>query len=70
MNEPVEVEFLMLEDVLELHEEMINAIGGNHGVKDMGNLESAIGQPQMTFAGEDFYATLSEKAAALAFSLI
>ena len=34
MNEPLETEFVTLEDVLELHEEMINAIGGSHGIKD------------------------------------
>ncbi len=70
MNDPLELEFLTLDDVLELHEEMINAIGGSHGVKDRDSLESAIAQPQMTFGGEDFYPTLSEKAAAFAFSLI
>lgn len=64
------MEFLTLDDMLELHTEMIRAIGGSHGVKEQGALESAIAQPQMTFGGEDFYPTLAEKAAALAFSLI
>lgn len=70
MSEPLETEFLTIDDVLEMHEEMINTIGGSHGIKDRGSLESAMGQPQMTFGGEDFYATLAEKAAALAFSLV
>lgn len=70
MNEPFEVEFLTLDDVLELHIEMINRIGGSHGVKEQSGLESALAQPQMTFGGDDFYPTLAEKAAALAFSLI
>ncbi len=70
MNEPLETEFLTRDDVLELHEEMIKTIGGAHGVKDANLLDSALAQPQMTFGGEDFYPTLAEKAAALAFSLI
>lgn len=70
MSEPLETEFLTLDDVLELHEEMINTIGGAHGVKDLNLLDSALAQPQMTFGGEDFYPTVAEKAAALAFSLI
>ena len=70
MNEPLETEFLALDDVLELHTEMISTIGGSYGVKEQAGLESALAQPQMTFGGEDFYPTTAEKAAALAFSLI
>jgi death-on-curing protein len=70
MNESLEVDFLTLDDVLELHREMISVIGGSHGVKEQGALESALAQPQMTFGGEDFYPTVAEKAAALAFSFI
>lgn len=70
MNEPPETEFVSWDDVLELHEEIINEIGGTHGVKDENLLDSALAQPQMTFGGEDFYPTIAEKAAALAFSLI
>lgn len=36
----------------------------------MGMLESAVARPRMTFGGQDLYATLAEKGAALAFSLI
>ncbi len=70
MNEPLETEFLTLEDVLELHIEIINEIGGSHGIKEQNGLDSALAQPQMTFGSEDFYPTVAEKAAALAFSLI
>jgi prophage maintenance system killer protein len=42
MNEPLEVEFLTLDDVLELHEEMITVIGGAYGVKDANLLDSAL----------------------------
>ena len=70
MNGLLETEFLTLDDVLELHEAMINVIGGKYGVKDDKMLDSALAQPQMAFGGADFYPTAAEKAAALAFSLI
>lgn len=67
---PDQLEILTLAEVLELHEAIIAAIGGSPGVRDMGGIESALAQPQMTFGGDDFYPTLSDKAAALGFSLI
>ncbi len=70
MSEPPETEFLTLAEVLDLHEEMIRTIGGKYGIKDDKMLDSALAQPQMTFGAEDFYPTIAEKAAALAFSLI
>ena len=36
----------------------------------MAALESALAQPHMTFAGNDLYPTVVEKAAALGFSLV
>ena len=39
-------------------------------IRDLGALESALAQPQMTFDGVDLYPTLVDKAAALGFSLI
>ena len=62
--------YLTLIEVLELHRRIIAQSGGTLGVRDFGLLESAIAQPRMTFAGEELYASLSEKAAALGFSII
>ena len=70
MSEPMPPEFLLLDDVLELHDQMIAVIGGSPGVRDMGAVESALAQPRMTFGGEDLDPTAAEKASALAFSLI
>ena len=36
----------------------------------MGAVESAVAQPQMTFAGEELYPTIESKATALCFSLV
>lgn len=62
--------YLTLAEVISLHEQIINASGGSHGVHDLNGLDSAVSQPQMTFGGTDLYPTLGEKASALGFSLI
>ena len=62
--------YLTLDEVLKLHELVAAESGGATGLRDLGGLQSAIAQPRMTFVGQDLYATLVEKAAALAFSLI
>ncbi len=62
--------YLTLIEVLELHRRIIKQSGGPLGVRDFGLLESAIAQPRMTFAGEELYTSLIEKAAALRFSII
>jgi len=62
--------YLSLAQVLRLHELIIGSSGGSHGLRDLGLLESALGQPRQTFGGEDLYPTTIAKAAALGFSLI
>ena len=64
------VRYLTLAEVLELHRRVTAQTGGAWGVRDLGALESAIAQPRVTYAGEDLYTTLVEKAVALGFSLI
>ncbi len=62
--------YLTLGEVLTLHRLIVEQTGSSVAVRDLGALESAIAQPRMTFEGRDLYATLAEKAAALAFSII
>ncbi len=62
--------YLTLEEVLELYHGIIEQSGGSAGISNMGGLESALAQPKMTFAGEELYPTIVEKASALSFSLI
>jgi death-on-curing protein len=64
------IRYVSLEEVLELHRLVLRQSGGLHGVRDLGGLESAVAQPQMTFGGKDLYPCLPTKAAALAFSLV
>jgi death on curing protein len=49
---------------------VIEETGGAAGLRDLAALESAIAQPRMTFGGQDLYPSLTEKAAALCFSLV
>jgi death on curing protein len=62
--------YLTLHEVLEAHERILRQSGGEPGLLNLGALESALAQPRMTFGGQDLYATIVEKAAALGFSLI
>jgi len=64
------VRYLSLAEVLELHRRIIEQTGGASGLRDLGALESALAQPAVTFDAQDLYPTLSDKAAALGFSLI
>jgi death-on-curing protein len=61
---------ILIEDILQVHQFSIDKYGGGTGIREMGSLESAIARPFQTFGGEDLYATIFEKAAALAESLI
>jgi death-on-curing protein len=61
--------YLTLDQVLEIHAEAIRRHGGDPAIHDLGLVDSAVAQPQMTFGGVDLYPTLVEKAAALGFSL-
>lgn len=61
--------YLTVDEVLEIHREMIRNFGGSSVILDLGKVESAVAQPRMTFGGEDLYPGLLEKAAALWFSL-
>lgn len=52
--------YLAIEEVLRIHELLIDAFGGARGVRDMGLIESALLRPQT-----GYYADLIEEAAAL-----
>lgn len=62
--------YLNLVEVLDLHRQIIEQSKGAMGIRDLGALESAIAQPRMTFAGEDLYPTIVDKASALGFSIV
>jgi len=59
------VQFLSVDEVLEIHAALIDRFGGADGLRDKGLLESALYRPQ-----SGYYADLVEMAAALFESLI
>ncbi len=65
----MDIYFLSLEDVLEIHADQINRYGGKSGVRDHNLLLSAIAQPHSTFDGQYLHKTIYEKAAAYLFHI-
>ena len=61
---------LTVNDIIFLHEKIIDKTGGIRGVRDVGLLEMAVNSPFVSFDGEDLYKTLEEKAKQLCNSLI
>lgn len=59
----------MVEFVLRLHHDLEEAYVMRRGVHDMGLVESAVSSPFQTFAGEDLYPTVYDKAAQLCYAL-
>ena len=57
--------YLSVEQVLFLHDRLIEETGGEHGVRDLGGLESALARPQAAFGDTEFYADVFTKAAVL-----
>ena len=60
---------LTVEEVLEVHSQVIAATGGSLGVRDIGLLDSAVHRPQASFGGVSFYPDLAHQAGALVESL-
>ena len=56
--------------VLRIHAETIARFGGMGGLRDEGLLDSALAQPFQTFAGEELYPTIAQKAARYAYGII
>ncbi len=56
--------------ILLLHEQLINRYGGTHGIRDEALLDSAISVPGQTFDGKDLYPTIQDKAVRLCYGLI
>ncbi len=61
--------FVEFSEVLEIHDQLIELLGGTPGLRDSGLLESALAQPQATFFGELLHPTLSSQAAAYLFHI-
>lgn len=58
------------QQVLYLHEELIQETGGLSGLRDEGLLESALAAPFQTFDGQPLYQSLQQKAVRLCCGLV
>ncbi|MBS0265686.1 MAG: type II toxin-antitoxin system death-on-curing family toxin [Planctomycetes bacterium] len=65
-----EIDFLALDDILTAHLDQIQRYGGDPSVRDPGLLESALAQPQATFAGERLHGFPFVMAAACLFHIV
>lgn len=61
---------LSKEQVLMLHERLMEATGGSAGIRDEGMLDSALSNPFQSFGGEELYPSIQAKAAQLCFGLV
>ncbi len=65
-----QTKYLVLDEVIAIHDSMIELYGGSFGIRDIGLIQSAISRPQASFAGIDLYPTIFNKVAALFHSLM
>jgi death on curing protein len=64
------IKYLEIDEVLLIHQTMIELYGGRPDIHDFTMLHSAVERSKVTFGGIDLYPTIFEKAAALIHSLI
>lgn len=61
---------LTKEQVLMLHDRLIETTGGSRGIRDEGMLDSALSNPFQSFEGEELYPSIQAKAAQLCYGLV
>lgn len=64
------IDFLSIDDVLQIHADQIQLYGGSHGLRDRGLLESAVEAPQASFGGQFLNQDLYEMAAVLLVGIV
>jgi len=63
------IHYMSIEDVLDLHDQLIEEYGGAKGVLNLGLLKSALDMPKASFNGRDLHRTIYDKAAAYLFHI-
>ena len=61
---------LTREEILALHEQIVERYGGTHGVRDENLLDSALNAPFQGYGNQDFYPSVVQKAVRLCFGLV
>lgn len=62
--------FLTIEEVIQIHDELVSEYGGLHGIRDMGLLVSAIEMPKATMFGECLHESVFDKASAYLYHIV
>ena len=62
--------FLTKEQIILLHEQLINRYGGIPGIRDEGLLDSALNAPLQGFGGYEFFPSIINKATRLCIGLV
>lgn len=62
--------YITLEQAIELHEALISQFGGMHGVRDHNLLLSALASPMTTVFQKEMYPTIFDKAACYLFFIV
>jgi len=65
-----QVNFLTLENIIDIHDHLLQAFGGSYGLRDQNLLESALHQPQLQFDNRYVCDDLCSMAAAYAYHII
>jgi death-on-curing protein len=61
------IEFFTVEQVIEIHNEMLQRYGGLKGIRDINLLHSSVLMPQTAAFGHDLCPSIYDKAAAYTF---
>ena len=61
---------LSKEQVILLHERLIEVTGGSSGIRDDSMLDSALANPFQSFGGEELYPSIEAKAAQLCYGVV
>ena len=64
------MKILSRQQVLKLHDDLLETFGGTEGIRDEGLLDSALNAPFATFGGQYLYPSVQAKAAQLGFGLV
>ncbi len=65
----MDIEFLTLVEIIEIHKNQIELYGGSSGIRDLSLLSAAISIPKSTFNGKYLYVDLFDMAAAYIYHL-
>ncbi len=62
--------YLSKEQIILLHERLIDVFGGSNGISNDGLLDLSVNSIHQTFDGDDLYQSIIEKAVHLGYSLV